>query len=211
MRILFQGDSVTDAGRDYANPLDLGPGYVATTVRCLREALPDAEFTFLNRGIGGNRTSQLAERLQRDFLDLQPDLVTILIGVNDSWHRCPPTCIDTTNEQFELNYRTVLDALRAQHIAIVMLEPFSLPSDQIPDFRADLASKIEIVRRLAAEYACAYLPLDGLAAAEAIRNGVGSLTDDGVHPNASGRIWLGTQLANLLIPILRERMGLSLV
>ncbi len=208
MRILFQGDSVTDAGRSYEDPTDLGPGYPAVTARLLREAFPDRSLEFLNRGIGGNRTSQLVERLQRDFLDLHPDLVTLLIGVNDSWHRCPPTCIETTDVQFEENYRIVLNALREKHIPVVMLEPFSLPSTVVPDFRADLTSKIEIVRKLAREYALAYLPLDGLAAADAVRYGVTHLTDDGVHPNEEGRIWLGTLLANTLQPLLREKFAL---
>lgn len=204
MHILFQGDSVTDAGRSYTDLTDLGPGYVATTVRLLQEAFPNTAFTFTNRGISGNRTENLVERLQRDFLDLKPDFVTILIGVNDSWHRCPPTCIETTHEMFEKNYRTVLEALREQNIPVLMLEPFSLPNPALQDFREDMIVNIETVRKLAREFACAYIPLDGLATAKSIQDGIASVTDDGVHPNEAGRVWLGTLLAETMIPLLKK-------
>ncbi len=208
MRILFQGDSVTDAGRNYSDPNDLGPGYVSVCAKRLQEALPKTSFTFLNRGISGNRTSQVLDRWQAECLDLHPDLVTLLIGVNDSWHRCPPTNIDTTDEQFEQNYRGLLQALHDAKIPVVLMEPFTLPSSFTPEFRKDLLSKIEIVRCLAREYSAsgdvlAYLPLDGLTAAESMKNGVASITDDGVHPNASGRIWLGNLLADALLPLLQ--------
>lgn len=207
MRILFQGDSVTDAGRNYDDGQDIGPGYPIYTAKLLKDAFPQKKIEFLNRGISGNRTEHLVARLQKDFLDLKPDLVTLLIGVNDCWHSCPPTCIETTDEQFESNFRTVLDALAAGGIPVVMLEPFSLPLPNLADFRADLARRIDIERRLAREYdnVLAYIPLDGLAYADAVQNGISHLTDDGVHPNETGRVWIGKLLADALIPILRER------
>ncbi len=207
MLILFQGDSVTDAGRSREDLNDLGPGYPKYTARKIREAFPKEELAFLNRGVSGDRTEQLAARLENDFLALKPDLVTILVGVNDSWHSCPPTNIVTTDEQFERNYRTVLDALRAKKIPVVMLEPFSMPNPALADFRADLLRRNDTERRLAREYdnVLAYLPLDGLAYADAVRNGAAHLTDDGVHPNEAGRAWIGGLLADTLLPILRER------
>lgn len=208
MRILFQGDSVTDAGRNFDDPSDLGPGYTAVTAKILKETFKDVDFTFYNRGIGGNRTCHLVERLQKDFLDLKPDLVTILVGVNDSWHRYDPAYIDTTDEMTEQNYRTVLEALKERNIPVVMMEPFVLPTPRTEEFRADLYGKIEVVRKLAREYAIAYIPLDGLAAADTVVNGNLHLADDGIHPNEAGRAWLGGLLAETLIPILRERFSL---
>lgn len=206
MRILFQGDSVTDAGRNYDDPRDLGPGYPSYTAKLLQEAFPEQTFEFINRGISGNRTEHLVARLQKDFLDLKPDLVTLLIGVNDCWHSCPPTNIPTTDEQFVANFRTVLDALAKENIPVVMLEPFSLPSPHLQDFRADLARRTDIERSFAREYenVLAYIPLDGPAYADAVQNGLTHLTDDGVHPNETGRAWIGNLLAETLKPILRE-------
>lgn len=202
MRILFQGDSVTDAGRSRTDLSDLGPGYPFYTAKRLTELFPEKELSFLNRGISGNRSSQLLDRLQEDFLDLKPDLVTILIGVNDSWHGCPPTCIHTSNTAYESNYRAVLEAVRGSGAKIVMLEPFLLPNPAVPDFRDDLNGKIKACRRLAAEYACAYLPLDGMLFADAVENGLKHLSDDGVHPNAEGRKWIGERLADVLAKLI---------
>lgn len=201
MRILFQGDSVTDAGRNHDDPTDLGPGYTSVAARRLREVFPDTEFEFLNRGISGNRTENLLARLQSDFLDLKPDLVTILIGVNDSWHRLEPTFIDTTDEMLEQNYRAVLDALKERNIPVVMMEPFVMPVERTAPFRMDLYGKIEVIRALAREYAVAYIPLDGLAAAETVAHGPYYLANDGIHPNENGINWIGNLVADTLIPI----------
>ena len=196
MRILFQGDSVTDAGRNYDDPNDLGPGYPKYAAERLRELFPDRDFTFFNRGISGNRSSQLLDRLQRDFLDLKPDLVTILIGVNDAWHRYDPAHIYVSKKAYEDNYRKILEALKQTGAKIIMMEPFCLQTPHIPDFRDDLNGKIGVCRALAREYACAYLPLDGMLAADTVVNAYDHLTNDGVHPNEQGRQWLGTLLAD---------------
>ena len=207
MRILFQGDSVTDAGRNHDDPTDLGPGYPSVTASRLREAFPNEEFTFWNRGIGGNRTENLLARLQKDILDLDPELVTILIGVNDSWHRLEPTFIDTTDEMTEQNYRAVLEALKERGIPVVMMEPFVMPVERTAPFRMDLYSKIEVIRKLAREYAVAYIPLDGLAAAQVVAHDETYLATDGIHPNANGIKWLGNLLADTLIPIVGEKLS----
>ena len=204
MRILFQGDSVTDAGRNREDLLDLGPGYPSVTAQRLRDAFPELDFTFYNKGISGNRTDNLVARLQEDFLDLEPDLVTILIGVNDSWHRMDAPFIDTTEEMTEANYRAVLESLKERKIPIVILEPFALPTEKTAVFRADLNNKIDVIRKLAREYAVAYIPLDGLAAANAVQNGPLYLANDGIHPNQTGIEWLGNILAETLIPIIKK-------
>lgn len=210
MRILFQGDSVTDAGRNREDPMDLGPGYASVAASLLREAFPETDFTFFNRGIGGNRTEHLVQRLQSDFLDLKPDIVTILVGVNDSWHIFDKyALVNTTHEMTEQNYRTVLEALKARNIPVIMMEPFCLPTPATQEFRMDLYGKIEVIRRLAREYAVAYLPLDGLAQAEGVAHGTLYLADDGIHPNTEGRKWLGNLVAEALKPVIAEKLERS--
>lgn len=196
MRILFQGDSVTDAGRNYSDPDDLGPGYPKYAAERLVELFPGKEFVFFNRGISGNRSSQLLARLQRDALDLKPDLVTILIGVNDSWHRYDPVHICTSKTAFRNNLKSILAQIKATGAKIVLLEPFCHQTPCIPNFRDDLNGKISVCRELAREYADAYIPLDGLLAANDAVNAYDQLTNDGVHPNEEGRKWLGTLLAD---------------
>ena len=87
MRILFQGDSITDAGRDRSDYHDLGEGYPKYAAEAIVSKYPDEDFEFINLGISGNQTADLVDRLQSDFIDIQPDFVSILIGINDTWHR----------------------------------------------------------------------------------------------------------------------------
>lgn len=87
MRILFQGDSITDGERDRNDQYHLGYSYPLYAADYLRQLCPDTEFEFINRGIGGNYTHDLLARLDSDVLKIQPDILSILIGVNDVWAR----------------------------------------------------------------------------------------------------------------------------
>ena len=82
MKILFQGDSITDAGRDRSDSHNLGDGYPKYAAEFIKKAHPDTEFEFINLGISGNQTKDLVERLEADFIDIQPDIVSILIGIS---------------------------------------------------------------------------------------------------------------------------------
>ena len=187
MRVLFQGDSVTDAGRDRENPANLGNGYPRYAAALLRERFPEREWEFLNLGISGNRTGDLLARWKEDCIDIQPDFLSILIGINDTW-RAFDSNNPTTVEQFEANYRRLLEDVKNHtHAKILMMEPFVLRDTPAKDaWRADLDPKIQVVRRLAWEYADGYVPLDGLFAAACMEQGPLYWTADGVHPVEAG-------------------------
>ncbi len=187
MRVLFQGDSVTDAGRDRENPANLGNGYPRYAAALLRERFPEREWEFLNLGISGNRTGDLLARWKEDCIDIQPDFLSILIGINDTW-RAFDSNNPTTVEQFEDNYRRLLEDVKNHtHAKILMMEPFVLRDTPAKDaWRADLDPKIQVVRRLAWEYADGYVPLDGLFAAACMEQGPLYWTADGVHPVEAG-------------------------
>ena len=87
MKIIFFGDSISDAGRDRFDESDLGAGYVKIAAGKLRLLYPDNEFVVLNRGVGGDRTEQLLARVQTDVIDEKPDVVILQVGINDAWHR----------------------------------------------------------------------------------------------------------------------------
>ena len=123
MKILFQGDSVTDAGRDRSDPHDMGNGYPRFASAMIQDSFPDTEFEFIDLGISGNRTEHLVERMEADFIEIQPDIVSILIGVNDVWHHYAFEYVETTDEQFESNYRTLLDAIPTPTLAAREKEP----------------------------------------------------------------------------------------
>lgn len=206
MKILFQGDSITDAGRDKRNYHDLGPGYPKYAAQGITEAFPDKDFEFINFGISGNRTSQLFDRLYTDGLAFKPDVISILIGINDIWHRYGGGKVATTDEQFALNYRCILERIRKETDAkIVMLAPFLLDAEPFEGMREDLNRILPTVRALADEYADVYIPLDVLFA-EALKVQPEPLyySGDGVHPNENGRMFIGKHYAEAVKPILEK-------
>ena len=204
MKILFQGDSITDASRDKRNYHDLGKGYPKYAAEAIVAANPDTEFEFINFGISGNRTCQLFDRLYPDAIAFQPDIISILIGINDVWHRYERTPIFTTEAQIETNYRAILEALREHTNAkIVMIAPYVLDAPDKDHLRRDHEALIPIVRKLAEEFADVYIPLDELFA-EAMKTQPEPLyySGDGVHPNANGAKFIGELYAKAIQPLL---------
>lgn len=181
MKILFQGDSITDAERNRDDIHDLGCGYPKYAAKYLADYFPGVDFEFIDLGISGNQTIDLVNRLESDFIDIQPDIVSILIGVNDTWHRAENKEW-LADEEFEKRYRTVLDAIKkGTNAKIVMLEQFLLPAEDKLYFREDLDPKIQIVRKLAREYADLFIPLDGILAAASVKTDWKAFSEDGVH------------------------------
>ena len=186
MKILFQGDSITDCGRNREDYHDLGAGYPLYTAELIAKAYPGTEFEFINLGISGNQTKDLVERLQSDFIDVQPDLVSIHIGINDTWHRADERNW-LGNDVFEAQYRKVLTEIKEKTNAkILIIEQFLLPVEDKTYFREDLNGKIDITRALAREFADYYIPLDGLMAQACVGNDASHWSADGVHPNENG-------------------------
>ena len=204
MKILFQGDSITDWGRDRNDIHNLGNGYPKYAAKLLTERYPDIDFEFINLGISGNQTKDLVARLDTDFIDIQPDIVSILIGVNDTWHHAEQKDW-IPNEIFEERYRTVLTAIKEKTNAkIMMMEPFLIPTEDKAFFREDLAPKIEIIRKLAREFADIYLPTDGLLASAFIGDDPLSYAADGVHPTAKGAEFIGMLYCEYISDIIDE-------
>lgn len=204
MKILFQGDSITDAGRDRSDPHNLGEGYPKYAAENIAEAFPDMDFEFVNLGISGNQTIDLVNRLEEDFIAQQPDVVSILIGINDVWHRAA-TKEWLSDEKFEENYRTVLKAIKARTNAkILIIEPFLIPVEDKLFFREDLDPKIQIVRKLAREYADAFLPMDGLLAAGYIGTEPTVYAADGVHPTEEGARFIGDYYLEAVCDLIDE-------
>ena len=205
MKILFQGDSITDAGRDKRNYHNLGNGYPKFAAEALRAACPETDFEFINFGISGNRTSQLFDRLYDDAIAFQPDVISILIGVNDIWHRYSASRIATTDLQIETNYRAILERLKKETNAkIVILAPYVLDAETADYLKEDLARILVIIRKLAEEYADAFIPLDVLFD-EAMKTQPEPLyySSDGVHPNANGAAFIGRLYAEAVKPLVK--------
>ena len=206
MKIVFQGDSITDAGRDKRNYHDMGKGYPRYAAERLRADCPECELEFFNFGISGNRTCQLFDRLWEDGLAFEPDVISILIGINDVWHRYEKTRVATTDEQIATNYRAILERIRRESNAkIVMLSPYLLDSEKIDHMREDLVRLLAIVRPLAEEFADVYIDLEE-EFAKALPNQPEPLfySGDGVHPNANGAAFIGRLYAEAVAPLLKS-------
>lgn len=205
IKIVFQGDSITDAGRDYRNYHNMGNGYPKYAAQHIAEENPDIEFDFYNFGISGNRTCQLFDRLYKDGLEFGPDIISFLIGINDIWHRYGNNKIATTDAQIETNYRAILERVKRETNAkIVMLSPYLLDCDDKQLMREDLKTVLPIVRKLADEFADVYVPLDEKFA-EAIKTQPEPkfYSGDGVHPNQNGAAFIGKLYAEAIKPLLK--------
>jgi lysophospholipase L1-like esterase len=196
MRILFQGDSITDANRNRANIHDLGQGYAKYAAPLIQKAMPDTEFEFIDLGISGNRSDDILARSTTDIVDIDPDIISILIGINDVWHRHSHGR-EMTDEQFEANYRTLLERIRKETSAkIVILCPFLLDCEDKEPIREDLKTVLPIIRELAKEFADVYIPLDELFE-EALKTQPEPryYSGDAVHPNTNGAMFIGGKYA----------------
>ena len=203
MKILFQGDSITDCDRNREDYHDLGAGYPKYAAELIAKAYPETEFEFVNLGISGNQTKDLVERLQSDFIDIQPDLVSIHIGINDTWHRAPERNW-IGDDVFEAQYRKVLTEIKEKTNAkILIIEQFLLPVEDKAYFREDLDGKIDITRALAREFADYYIPLDGLMAQACVGNDASHWSADGVHPNENGAKFI----ADLYVEAFKKIIG----
>lgn len=200
--VLFQGDSITDCGRCRTEHNSLGEGYAGLVAKLHQTLFPEIKVDFVNRGISGNRVKDLLARYDEDFKALQPDYLSILIGVNDTWRRYDNN--DPTNaEEFENTYRILLDKIKKDMPAckVVMIEPFLMNS--LPDrasWREDLDPKIHVIRKLAKEYADYYIPMDGIYAKyETEEYSCTDLAPDGVHPSHIGHRIIAEEYLKLLI------------
>jgi len=187
--VLFQGDSVTDCGRDRDDNASLGDGYASIVSNMFQSLFPDFKIRFINKGVSGDRIKDLINRYESDIKRINPDFISILIGINDTWRRYDSND-PISAEEFEKNYRFLLEEIKTDlpNCRIMIMEPFLMNS--LPDrikWREDLDPKIQVVRKLAKEYATVYLPLDGIfAKADVEEYDCKEMAEDGVHPTNIG-------------------------
>ena len=206
--IVFQGNSITDAGRNRlqmeANALPgLGQGYPRLIAQQLLGQDPENHYQIYNRGVSGDTLPDLVQRWEQDTLPLLPDLVSVLIGVNDLWQ-----ALNTVGKldlnRFQALYRGLLETTRraCPYTRLVLCEPFLLPVGGTPDaWMGDVRELGKVTRTLAADFSAVFVPfqqaLDRTAAATEPRN----LLSDGVHPTPHGHrvlaeCWLEHVLGN---------------
>ncbi|MEU8925515.1 SGNH/GDSL hydrolase family protein [Kitasatospora sp. NPDC048545] len=197
--VMFTGDSITDCGRLESED-GLGFGYPLRIADEWGLRHPERPVTWLNTGIAGHKVMDLEARWQADVLDARPDVVSILVGVNDmGWHTLAPDGHVIPARDYAAGYRRLLAPLAEAGTELILVEPFLLPvsgtveaghalvDDEVRKaWRSDLDPKIQAVRDLAKEYGAHLLAADVMFAELAAENGPEHWAADGVHPTPAG-------------------------
>lgn len=192
--ILFQGDSITDAGRkrEHAETPNkqpgMGNGYAWMTAAGLLTAPQGSSLTIYNRGISGHKVPQLAERWENDCINLKPDVLSILIGVNDIWHRLNGR-YDGTAETYEQQYMALIEQTKEKlpNVKLVICEPFVLKcgavnDDWFPQFDGYRAA----AKKVAETHKAVFVPFQSMFD-EAVQYAPPEhWAGDGVHPSPFG-------------------------
>ena len=197
MKIVFQGDSITDAGRAYDNDGIHGRGYPILVKGELGFAAP-GKFEFINRGISGNRVVDLYARIKKDIINLRPDILSILVGVNDVWHEfgANPNGVDA-DKYFRI-YDMLIGEIKAAlpDVKIMIMEPFILEDAIDPEqwatmknresVRSEVRARAQMAKKIAEKYDLVFVPLqegfDELCRKAPATYWLG----DGVHPTTMG-------------------------
>ena len=183
-RILFDGDSITDAGRDRNDFDSYGYGYVALVIEHLQANHANLELRFLNRGVGGDTTRNMLMRFDRDVLAHEPDWVSMAIGVNDVWRFFDPEPNDAVSlEEFEANYRRLIEPLHKK-AGLILVSPFLIEPNRNDPFRARVDAYAAVVKRLALEFEAVFVPFQEAFDASSLEPSM--FSDDCVHPNETG-------------------------
>jgi lysophospholipase L1-like esterase len=192
--ILFQGDSITDAGRERMKQQSnlsgsFGTGYSFLAASRILNENPTKDLSIFNRGISGNKVYQLSERWQRDCFDLNPALISILVGVNDYWHTLEGK-YEGTVEKYEQDYKQLLVLTRKMlpDVKLVIGEPFAILGSTavtdkwFPVFDAYRA----VAKKLSEEFNAVFIPYQAIFNEAILRAPAKYWTADGVHPTMAG-------------------------
>ena len=204
MKILFFGDSITDAGRDRESDSTikaLGYGYVAHAASRLYESSP-VNYQILNRGISGHRIVDLYARAKKDCWVLEPDVLSILIGINDVWHDLADIPNGVELDRFEKMYRLLLEdtIARLPNTKIILCEPFVLhgyATDKNFEHFCKIYEYAKVVKALADEFDLYFLPLQDAMNDAAAQYGDSVLLADGVHPTTQGATLIASEWIKL--------------
>ena len=197
--ILFQGDSITDCGRSRTDDINLGEGYPHLVSAHLGFEYP-TEYQFLNRGVSGNRIVDVYARIKADIINLKPDVMSLLIGVNDVWHEISSQNGVDADKYFKI-YCMLSEEIKAAlpDLKIMIMEPYvmqgSATAENWDTFRSEVDKRAAKAKEVAEKYNLTFIPLQDKLNAALDRADGEHWTRDGVHPTKYGhelikREWL---------------------
>ncbi len=197
---LFQGDSITDAERKREDVNNFGFGYPNIVAsKYLSENI--GEYQFINKGISGNRVVDLYARIKCDIINLKPDYMSILIGINDVWHELSSQN-GVDNEKFRRILSMLIEEVQEAlpEIKIIMLEPFVLKGpateEQWSEFRSETELRAKSVKEVAEKYNLKFVPLQEKFDELSKNIETTYWLADGVHPTAAGHGIIAKALAD---------------
>jgi lysophospholipase L1-like esterase len=202
LTVLFQGDSITDGNRTRNTDWNhvMGHGFAYIIASRLWYDYPAKGLHFFNRGISGNRVTQLAERWQTDTIDLKPDVINILVGINDTEAAIKGN-VSCTPEQFENDYRALLKLTKEKlpDVKLVLCEPFLLPVGRVKEnfetYQSEIAKRQQVAKLLSDEFKAIYIPFQSAFNDALSKAPAEYWIWDGIHPMPAGhelmaRFWL---------------------
>ena len=195
MKVLFTGDSITACGRSIFCPL--GTGYVTFIAKKLKETYPQLDTKIINTGVSGNTTGDLLGRWQKDCTEHRPDVLSILIGINDLWRQHAEKVdlpLAVYPEEYESNYRRILTAVKENCDAkVILIEPFMFTNNTDNPMFAGLKDYRNVVRVLADEFGTALLELQSLINDTLLHVTPEKFSEDFVHPSLQAHQWIAKQ------------------
>lgn len=198
--ILFQGDSITDCGRNREDAASTGVGYVHMVKGQLGCEYP-GEYEFVNKGISGNRIVDVYARIKADIINLKPDYMSLLIGVNDVWHELGGRHNGVSAEKFEKIYNMLITEILEElpNIKILIMEPFVLKASATvateaePErwecFKTEVSKRADVAKRIAEKYNLPFVALQDIFDDACKQASASYWLRDGVHPTPMGH-WL---------------------
>jgi lysophospholipase L1-like esterase len=197
-KILFIGDSITDCGRDASGEVcpwlpsfGLGQGYVSMIYGWLGAAYPEAGLRILNKGVSGNTVSDLAERWEEDVLAHRPDVLCVMIGINDVWRQfdCPlrPE-VSVGPEEYRRTLENLVSTSKDQGAAIYLASPFFIETNRADAMRGRMDEYGAIVKEMATRFEVPFLDVQEAIDSVLAHVHSSSVAWDRIHPSPVGHM-----------------------
>lgn len=189
--VLFQGDSITDMYRTSTQDEILGIGYPVLVAAQLGYEYPE-QYKFINRGINGSRVIDVYARIKSDIINLKPDVLSILIGVNDVWHELRGVHNGVDAEKYYKIYSMLIQEIKdaLPNTEIIIMEPFVLKASATEEewetFKPEVLKRAEKAKMIAEEYGLIFIPLQEKFDEAESRAKAEHWLYDGVHPSSAG-------------------------